>query len=163
MSATKPQPLLEVAARQLVATHQHAMLCTLRSEDGYPYGSLIDYVALDNGDIITLLSRLAEHQKYINADPRASVFIAPSLGQVEGLAAARVNLVGEMRLIENKRLFKDDYLQRHPQAQDYIDFTDFDFYRLYVNQVRYIAGFGRMGWLDGALYAQVKTTLDQEG
>lgn len=155
MSEPNSPTVLAVAARRLVAANKQAMLCTLRSEDGYPYGSLIDYMTLVDGDIITLLSRLAEHQKYISADPRASVFIAPALGQADALAEARVNLVGDMRLVENKRAFTQDYLSYHPQAQNYIEFADFEFYRLSIRHVRYIAGFGRMGWLDASLYASV--------
>ncbi|MCP4423133.1 MAG: hypothetical protein GY803_01440 [Chloroflexi bacterium] len=32
-------------------------------------------------------------------------------------------------------------------ARQYINFPDFQFYRLRVEKARYIAGFGQMGWI----------------
>ena len=37
-------------------------------------------------------------------------------------------------------------------ARGYIHFPDFHFYRLHVERVRYIAGFGQMGWIKGEAY-----------
>jgi putative heme iron utilization protein len=125
----------------------------LRSEDGYPYASVVDYMPVENGDVVMLLSRLAEHQKYLSADPRASLLIAPGLGKTDMLAEARVTLLGEVTIVEDKSRLRPAYLACHPQAENYIDFTDFLFYRFGVKQVRYIAGFGRMGWLQDKAYA----------
>lgn len=152
--ATESDPVdLARAARALVTANSQGVLATLRSEDGYPYASVVDYLPLENGDVAMLLSRLAEHQKYLNADPRASLLIAPGLGKPEMLAEARVTLLGNMVAVADKTQLRRAYLTRHPQAQHYIDFADFLFYRLQVKQVRYIAGFGRMGWLQDKTYA----------
>jgi putative heme iron utilization protein len=150
--ASDPANLAQ-AARALVAANSQGALATLRSEDGYPYVSVVDYLPLDNGDIVMLLSRLAEHQKYLSADPRVSLLVAPGLGKADMLAEARVTLLGDVAVIETNDQLRQAYLSRHPQAEQYIDFADFLFYRLHVRQVRYIAGFGRMGWLPDKTYA----------
>lgn len=148
-----PASALAEAARSLVAANGEGVLCTLRAEDGYPYGSLVDYLPLDDGDALLLLSRLAEHRRYLAADPRASLLIAPAAGGAR-LAEARLTLLGrvEPTADADRARQRDAYLRRHPQAQVYIDFRDFDFFRLRVESARYIAGFGRMGWLSQPHY-----------
>ena len=42
------------------------------------------------------------------------------------------------------------YLARHPQAQRNLELADFSFWMLRPLHARFIAGFGRMGWLDAA-------------
>ena len=39
------------------------------------------------------------------------------------------------------------YLKAHPNAEYYIDYKDFGFWRLDVEAVRYIGGYGRMSWV----------------
>lgn len=138
---------LAPAARVLVAANAQAVLTTLRAGDGHPYGSLVEYLALADGDVLMLLSRLAEHRRYLEADPRASVLVAG-----EALSQARVTLLGRVEPEADKAGWRDAYLARHPQAETYIDFADFDFFRLRVAEARYIAGFGRMGWIAGENY-----------
>ncbi|MES1987961.1 MAG: DUF2470 domain-containing protein, partial [Pseudomonadota bacterium] len=41
------------------------------------------------------------------------------------------------------------YLRYMPQAAGYFDMHDFSFYRIEIAQARYIAGFGKMGWISG--------------
>lgn len=150
----KPQTLpLAEAARTLFAGNAQGLLSTL-DEAGYPYGSLTDYLAGADGDPILFLSRLAEHRRYLERDPRTSLLIAPGAGSAEGLAAARLSLVGDTEPAPagQRAALREAYLERHPQAAAYIDFADFDFFRLRVGRARFIAGFGRMGWLDGADY-----------
>jgi hypothetical protein len=42
---------------------------------------------------------------------------------------------------------KAAYLAAHPSAEYYVDFADFAFWRLDVESVRYIGGYGRMSWV----------------
>lgn len=154
MATQSDSKILAQAARALVAAHSQGALATLRSEDGYPYASVVDYLPLPGGDVALLLSRLAEHQKYLSVDSRVSLLIAPGLGNPDVLAEARVTLLGDMEAVEDKAQLHDAYLLRHPHAGQYIDFADFLFYRLRVKQVRYIAGFGRMGWLQDKMYTK---------
>ena len=143
---------LAEAARTLVAVNSKGMLATLDREDGYPYGSVADYLPLADGDIVLLLSRLAEHQQNLAADQKASLLIAPALGDSDMMSQARVSLLGEISLENTKETYADGFLALHPGAEAYLHFDDFAFYRLNVKKVRYIAGFGHMGWLAGIAY-----------
>lgn len=145
---------LSEEARQLVAANRRGVLGTLLPKDGYPYASMVDYAPLPDGDVILFLSRLAEHQKYLTADSRVSLLIAPDIMAENALAQARVSLVGRAELVEDRPAMAAIYLQYHPSAQQYINFGDFQFYRLRVEKARYIAGFGRMGWIPDGRYHQ---------
>lgn len=147
-----PAQSLSEEARQLVAANKRGVLGTLLPKDGYPYASMVEYAPLPNGDVILFLSQLAEHQKYLTADSRVSLLIAPDIMAENALAQPRVSLVGRAELAEDRQAMAEIYLQYHPGARQYINFGDFQFYRLRVEKVRYIAGFGRMGWIPDGRY-----------
>lgn len=136
----------------MVAANRRGVLATLLSQEGYPYASMVEYAPLPDGDVILFLSRLAEHQKYLTADPRVSLLVAPDIMAENALAQPRVSLVGRAELVEDRQTMADIYLQYHPNARQYINFADFQFYRLRVEKARYIAGFGRMGWITVGRY-----------
>jgi heme iron utilization protein len=41
------------------------------------------------------------------------------------------------------------YLRYHPDAERYLALGDFSFWMMTLERMRYIGGFGAMGWLDG--------------
>jgi len=145
---------LAVAATQLVRAARRGILSTLIPEGGYPYGSLIEVLPMKDGDVVMFLSRLAEHQHYLAADSRASVVIAPHLFDEHAMAKPRVTLVGRAELFADRAMVAGAYVERHPDAAGYINFPDFQFYRLRPDRVRYIAGFGQMGWIRGVAYRE---------
>ena len=143
-----PTPSHAELARTLVDGAQSGTLCTLSVDpEGYPYGSLVTF-AVHNGDPIFLVSQLAVHTKNLNASDRASLLVAEA-GPDNPLALGRVTLVGKCRPIaeEDRGAVKKAFLEKNPQAEFYVDFGDFTFFRLQVESVRYIGGFGRMSWV----------------
>ena len=62
-----------------------------------------------------------------------------------------------MSVVEDRVSVADLYLEKHPNARQYVNFPDFQFYRLEVEKARYIAGFGRMGWITGDRYRAAAT------
>jgi hypothetical protein len=148
------RPSLAVAAADLAAEARRGILCTLIPEGGFPYGSLVELLPLPDGDPVMFLSRLAEHQHNLAADPRASVVIAPHIFDAHAMAKPRVTLIGRVELVDDRDSVADAYVERHPDAAGDINFPDFLFYRLRVELVRYIAGFGQMGWVKGDSYRE---------
>ena len=134
-------------ALELIAASPRGVLCTLLPGGGEPYGSLVDIMPLPDGDAVMFLSGLAEHRKNLDADPRGSLLLGPAVGSAEALTQARATLVGKAERVEDRAEFRDRYLEVHPGSAAFIDFPDFAFYRLRAERVRYIAGFGRMGWI----------------
>ncbi len=144
--------LLALGARDLVRTARHGVLSTLMPDEGYPYGSLVEILPLADGDLVLFLSQLAEHRRFLSADPRASVVIAPHIQEPRAMAQPRVTLVGRAEAVEDRAKYAEAYVRLHPAAASYINFPDFGFYRLSVDRVRYIAGFGQLGWIQNEDY-----------
>jgi putative heme iron utilization protein len=134
-------------ALELIAASPRGVLCTLLPGGGEPYGSLVEILPLPEGDAAMFLSGLAEHRKNLDADPRGSLLVGPAIGSPDALTQPRATIVGRAERVEDTAEFRDLYLAAHPGSATFIDFPDFAFYRLRAERVRYIAGFGRMGWI----------------
>lgn len=132
-------------ARTLVSGERTGTLATL-DEDGFPYGSYITF-ALVGGDPVFLVSTMAAHTHNLERDARASLLVHED-GATDPLANGRVTLVGRCTKVEEPGEAREAFLAVHPQASYYVDFKDFAFYRLAVDKVRYIGGYGRMSWVD---------------
>jgi putative heme iron utilization protein len=145
-----PTPTHAERARTLVARIPTGTLCTLALEpEGYPYGSFVT-VAFDDGDPIFLISALAEHTRNLERDSRASLLVAEG-GAADPLANGRVTLLGPCRRVEaDGGSARAAFFAAHPNSSYYADFRDFGFWKLQVEHVRYIGGYGRMSWISQA-------------
>jgi putative heme iron utilization protein len=134
------------AVRALLESQREGVLATLsKRHGGYPFGSLTPYALTSEGDPILLLSALAEHTRNVLADPRASLFV--QRGDVEdSQAEARVTLLGTANLSPEPE-HRTRYVARHPRGEEYLSLGDFATYVLRVEHIRFVAGFGEMGWL----------------
>lgn len=145
-----PTPTHGERARTLVAAIKTGTLCTIAKEpEGFPYGSFVTF-AMDGGHPVFFISDLAEHTKNLKRDGRASLLVAEG-GEGDPLANGRVTLLGMCRRLEEveaRGRAKAAYLEAHPNASYYIDYSDFSFYRLAVEGIRYIGGYGRMSWVE---------------
>lgn len=145
-----PTPTHGERARTLVGSIQTGTLCTIAKEpDGYPYGSFVTF-AMDGNAPVFFISDLAEHTKNLKRDERASLLVAEG-GEGDPLANGRVTLLGPCRRLDDGPLrdtAKAAYLEAHPNASYYVDYKDFSFWRLEVEGVRYIGGYGRMSWVE---------------
>jgi heme iron utilization protein len=144
-----PTPSHAERARTLVQAERQGTICTLSTKSGgHPYGSLVTY-AMHGGQPIFLLSGLAEHTQNLKQDARASLLVSEA-GDDNPLALGRVTLVGRCNIVPDDELeaARGEYLARHPDASYYADFSDFNFWRLEIESLRYIGGFGRMSWVE---------------
>lgn len=136
-------------ARTLAATIGTGTLCTIAREPaGFPYGSLVTF-ALDGADPIFLISALAEHTRNLRADTRSSLLIAEG-GKEDPLANARLTLLGRCTTIqgdEERERARIAFCARHPSSAYYVGYRDFSFWKLDVEALRYIGGYGRMSWV----------------
>lgn len=151
-------PRLSVAelAKTLVHFHYHGVISTLSTDGGYPYGSVIDYLPLPQGDVVVLLNQRAEHYRYLRADSKASLLVNAHLAEHESLLIPRVTLLGKAQPTDDHSQTVRDYLDRHPDAEPYVNLKDMHFFQLDVSGVRYIAGSGRAVWVDGFDYRAAK-------
>jgi heme iron utilization protein len=144
-----PTPSHAERAKTLAVTRRTGALCTLCHDPaGYPYGSLVTTTLLE-GSPIFLISRLAEHTQNLQKDARASLLLTEA-GDDNPLALGRVTLLGTCESVadaEVKHAAREAFLAAHADARFYVDYGDFSFFRLTVESLRYIGGFGRMSWV----------------
>lgn len=141
-------------ARTLVAHERTAALGTLAQEPaGHPYVSYVTF-ALHDAAPIFCLSRIAEHGKNLAGDPRASLLVHAQ-GSADPLANARVTLLGRTRVLDGseRSAARDAFVEAQPHARHYVDYEDFSFFRLDVESLRYIGGYGRMSWVTAEAWA----------
>ena len=136
-------------ALQFLRTTQSGVLSTFSTKfSGYPFGSVAPFVLDHSGQPIILISTIAEHTQNIIANPKVSLLVFA--GDEDLQANARLTLIGEAKKINKEDAdLRARYLRYLPQAEGYFDMHDFSFYRIEIAQVRYIAGFGKMGWIAG--------------
>ena len=152
---------LAAEARQFLRSTRSGVLSSFSAKfSGYPFGSVMPFVLDHNCQPIVLISSIAEHTKNIIANPKVSllVFQSNNLKSAEDLHAnGRLTLIGEAVQID-----KDDadlmarYCRYFPESTGYLAMHDFQFYRINIHQARYIAGFGKMGWLAGDEFVDLK-------
>ena len=139
-------------ARTLTAGQRQATLCTL-TEDGYPYGSVVSYAVDEGGAPLLLISELAEHTVNARGDARVSMLVAAAAPRDgDPLGSARLTLLGRLLRVDDQSAPRAAYLDRHPYASSYVDFSDFSFWRLEVEKCRFVGGFGHMSWVTAPDY-----------
>jgi putative heme iron utilization protein len=141
-------------ARTLVAGASAGTLATL-SEDGTPWASVVAYAVLDDGSPVLFVSRLAEHARNLDREPRASLVVAAEAAGKDVLAAGRVTLAGTAHRPEGElaEVAKERFVAAVPSANAYARFRDFSLWVLRVERVRWVGGYGRMASAGGADYA----------
>jgi putative heme iron utilization protein len=142
-------------ARGLVRGADHATLATLGVAGGpaagEPYASLVLVACLPDATPVLLISRLADHTRNLEADPRVSLMFDGTAGLDEKLTGARVSVQGVARRSAAPEC-RARFLARHPGAARYADFGDFGFFAVEMRAAHLVAGFGRIHWLEaGAL------------
>jgi heme iron utilization protein len=154
--APTPEPSYAERARTLVHLARSGMLSTLsRRHSGHPFGSVMPYAPVPRGAPLLLISSMAMHTQNLEADPRASLLVTEAGRAGDPLAGGRVTLVGRAARVPDgeRAAARALYLDRHPEAEEWVDFEDFDFWRLEVSDLYFVGGFGAMGWVTAADYA----------
>lgn len=154
---------LATEARLFLRSTRSAILSTLSAKfEGFPFGSVAPFVLDHQAQPIILISSIAEHTKNIIVNPKVSLLVFAGADDLQ--ANARLTLLGHAALADkNDTQLRERYLRYFPEAAGYFDMHDFAFYRVNIEQSRYISGFGKMGWVEGELLAAPANTLaDQE-
>lgn len=146
-------------ARTLLAQSKHGVLST-NDAQGFPYSSLVDIAPLENGNILLLLSDLAEHTQNAKRDAKVSLLIAEDWISEGKLAKARANLFGTLEQVD-KTAHQRSYVAAQPKAEMYFSFADFNIFELSVSRVYVIAGFGKMGWVTKESYTSNNDPLKE--
>lgn len=143
---------LGIQARALIRGGRTAALSTLMAENGAPYGSLVLSATAFDGAPIVLLSGLAVHTRNLARDSRVSLLYDATTGLDDPLTGARLSLMGALYPVAAGDLAfcRNRFLARHPRAAAYIDFADFNLFRMSPERAHLVAGFGQIDWLEAA-------------
>ena len=139
--------------RRLLEQERYGVLSTLsRKAEGWPFGSLTPFALTAAGDPLVLLSGLAEHTQNLLTDPRVSLFVQDGQALADPQAGARATLLCTacpLAEAEAQAAARTSYVERFPKATALLQMGDFQFFRLAIERVRFIGGFGAMYWLSG--------------
>ncbi|HVR67160.1 MAG TPA: pyridoxamine 5'-phosphate oxidase family protein [Verrucomicrobiae bacterium] len=150
--AAKPQAVPAELVRKLLRGADRAALATSLSAAAYqawPYASLVLVATAEDGSPILFISDLSEHAKNIAADNRVSLLIDGTTGLKDPLTGPRVSILARAVRADLPEL-KARFLARNPGAKIYAGFADFHVYRLEVTRAHFVAGFGRIHWIEAA-------------
>lgn len=154
-SSTPPaaEPSHAERVRTLLSTERLGTLATQSAHHaGFPFASVMPYALVDDASPLFLISSMAIHTQNLVADPRASLLVMQSGSDADPLGSPRATLLGNATKIESTDAIRAAYLERHPSAKYWIDFSDFAFFRLDVSHVYFVGGFGVMGWVQADDY-----------
>lgn len=143
-------------ARTLAHSRTTGALATIaRRPAGYPFGSVVTYALDEIGRPVLSLSDLAEHSKNLAHEARGSLLVTEEATEADTLAAGRVTLVGSLAEVPADQGLeaRDRYIEVHSDSY-WVDFDDFRFYRLEVEAVRFVGGFGMMSWVRAEDYSR---------
>jgi putative heme iron utilization protein len=132
-------------ARLLMRGRPSAALGT--SFGGAPYVSLVLTVCDGDASPLLMLSDLAQHTRNILDDDRVSLLFDATAGLADPLTGARLTVLGRAARCDDARAL-GRYMAHHPSAARYAGFTDFNLYRVTIERGHFVAGFGRIQWID---------------
>src|SRR4051812_19178447 len=154
-----PEPSFAERARTLLHLGRIGSLSTQSlKQPGFPFGSVMPYGLDAQGRPIFLISTMAMHTQNLQADPRASLFVAEPDASGDPLGSSRVTLIGTVSRVSEPELAaaRTIYLACYPNSKYWVDFEDFFFYRMELLDVYYVGGFGVMGWVAASEYSEAQ-------
>ncbi|MGM0595254.1 MAG: HugZ family protein [Pseudomonadota bacterium] len=143
--------------RELLQRHRWAALATLDA-DGQPEASMVAY-ALNPAltELYLHLSELAAHTRNLLDRPSVSLAISDTDEGRDPQQLRRASLFGRVERIEREEsswsTARDRYLSRLPDAAMLFNFGDFQLFRLRIDKVRFVGGFGSAHTLSGTALA----------
>ncbi|MFK7897315.1 MAG: HugZ family protein [Myxococcota bacterium] len=143
-----------IASRALLRSRSAGVLATASvAVPGYPLGSLVPYVLLPEGGCVIYISRIAQHTKNFEADPRASLTVIEADLSGSGgdpQATGRVSVLGDARVLsgDERDAAKARYATFFPESVGHSGVHDFEYWQIDPQRVRYIGGFGAIHWVE---------------
>lgn len=144
-------------ARRLLRRFRAGVLSTQSLKlPGYPYGAALPFCTDSRGRVVVQISHLAEHTRNAERDGRVSFTVSPMGADLQ--SGERQSVLGDLAPVDEPRV-AERFLRFFPEGRRYLAIGGFRFWRLEPRQVRLIAGFGSLHWLDGAHMLAADSTL----
>jgi len=141
--------------------------------EGFPIGSIVPFAVDRDGMPYILIAEIAAHTKNLLGTNKMNLFIRHPAPEGDPQTNWRASVAGHMKRIVSPRKsesFSEEHLQdcihvsteeeqillaryaeRVPNAERYLNVHNFSFWKLdTIAKIRYIAGFGRICWIEGS-------------
>lgn len=140
--------------KDLINKTKIASLSTMYKD--YPYTSLVPYAIDGKGRPIIFISDLAMHTKNLNKISKCSL-MASKISKDDIFNSARITFIGKMTKVSDGEIeeVKKIYLEKHPVSESLLELVDFSFYRMEIDHIHYIGGFGDINWYDKDQYLKL--------
>jgi putative heme iron utilization protein len=150
-----PLHLLHQVPHGTLATHS-------REPRGFPYPTALPFAPTSRHVPMVLISHLAEHTRNLQLDARAGFLITQTASDAI-LEGQRLTMLGSFSPAppESVDELARRYLRYHPDAARYLELGDFTFWVMSLERMRYIGGFGAMGWLDATALDPLEPLSEQ--
>jgi heme iron utilization protein len=151
-SAGETTPAEDV--RRWLLENSDGVLGTLSADAhsaGHPFLSVVPFALDERGQPLFQLADIAQHTRNALADARTSLLVREPAMTGDPQAGWRVTLLGSLQRVadpEREECFAR-FVERTPRAREYEATHGFALYRMSVERVRYIGGFGRICWIPG--------------
>ncbi len=134
-------------AQKLMDEADTAALGVIEPGTGMPLVSRVAVMLDEDGSPLMLASQLSMHTKAILEDNRASLLLGEPGEKGAPLTHPRITVIGCMKQLNRNEpghaTRRENWLKRHPKAKLYVDFADFQFYRMDVERANLNGGFGK--------------------
>jgi hypothetical protein len=147
MAESNDQAGLGAEARRLMRRTGFAALGT--TFESRPYVSLVATACHHDASPLLMLSNLAQHTHNFAADDRVSLLFDGTREFPDPLAGPRLTVLGRIGPCDEPAV-RDRFIARHPDSATYSGFGDFRLYRVAIERGHFVAGFGRISWIDGS-------------
>ena len=147
-------------------------ISTAKGVEGFPHGSIVPFAISSDGYPYILIAEIAAHTKNLLNSSKSCLFLSHPTPEGDPQSHWRVGLMGNFtRVVSDSRqselssdklekslILPDEeidnmltrYCHRVPSAESYLKTHNFYFWKMAsIERVRYIAGFGRICWIDG--------------
>ena len=155
----KRQEEYEKHAINLLRNSSEGVLSTISvRNEGYPFGSFVTYITDVDRSIIIYASNIAQHTINLKANSKSCLTLFKIDDDLDKQNSSRMTLLGDLQSMPEKEIdeTRTRFEEFLPESKKYAAMHDFNFYRLHIDQIRWIGGFGKIAWLDNKDWKQFK-------
>lgn len=134
-------------AQDLIRHSTFAALAATDPDTGHPTVSRIAFATTPSARFLSLVSDLSHHTRALRANPNCALLLGEPGPKGDPLTHPRLTLHATADFVTRDNAtfpaLREQYLQTHPKAGLYIDFTDFNFVRFTPKAADLNGGFGK--------------------
>lgn len=146
MLAEAQEPDFAKQAVALLSNGQGGIVSTIENGNK-PYLSSMPFVIDNEGRPIVFISDLARHTDNIQKNSNVSIIVSEPDKQGSYFNGSRVTLSGKFVKVTNEKEIaacRKLYMSHFEEAKEWADFGDFNYYRLEIDDIFFIGGFGEI-------------------